>query len=226
MAHADAGLRRPDQDASIRKLERGMGRVYGTKPVGTKPLVLADIGRIVGSLRSEPRDDRDRALVLLGFAGALRSSELVSLQVEDVRFTESGLVIQICRTDDNPRVQAINIGYARDPALCAVRAVQRWLERLSDDTGPFLRAVKRQQILNLAMHPRGVSRAVQRLAVRAALRGNYSAHSLRAGLATSACAHGLSEREVQEHGRWKDRRSLDRYIQPAASRHNIVPALC
>jgi site-specific recombinase XerC len=57
--------------------------------------VLADIERIVATLQNDPRDARDRALLLVGFAGALRSSELVGLQVEQVRFTQSGLVVEI-----------------------------------------------------------------------------------------------------------------------------------
>jgi integrase len=68
---------------------------------------------------------------------------------------------------------------------------------------------------------------VQRAALRAGLKGDYSAHSLRSGLATSAYAQGVGEREIQEHGRWKDRRSLDRYIRVVSvpNRRNVADGL-
>jgi integrase len=83
-------------------------------------------------------------------------------------------------------------------------------------------------VLDRAMAPRAISRVVARLARRAGLEraDEYSSHSLRAGLATSAYVRGGSEREIQAHGRWRDRRSLDRYIQPGAARNrpNLVSA--
>ena len=99
-------------------------------------------------------------------------------------------------------------------------------ERVGEGTGPLLRQVHGRTVCPVAMQPRAVSRAVRRLAMEAGLGPGYSAHSLRAGLATSAYARGVSERDIQEHGRWKDRRSLDRYIHPVAfaSRPSIVAA--
>jgi integrase len=107
-----------------------------------------------------------------------------------------------------------------------VRAVSRWLQRVGEISGPLLRQVHGRNILPSGLQPRAVSRAVRRLALEAGIGPQYSAHSLRAGLATSAYARGVSERDIQEHGRWKDRRSLDRYIHPVAcvSRPNIVAA--
>jgi site-specific recombinase XerD len=91
MAHADAGLSRPDRDSRIRALERGMGRVYGTREKGATPLLMEGIERIVATLVGGARDDRDRALLLLGFAGAFRGSELAGLRIENLTFRAEGM---------------------------------------------------------------------------------------------------------------------------------------
>jgi integrase len=90
VTHGDAGLGRPDQDRRVRKLERGMGREHGTREEGAPPLLLEHIVRMVAKLGTNVRDDRDRALVLVGFWGALRASELVALQRSDVVLHDTG----------------------------------------------------------------------------------------------------------------------------------------
>jgi integrase len=109
---------------------------------------------------------------------------------------------------DVPRTQS--------PALCPVRALQCWVACL-DGPGPLFRLVYGSRVSQDRLAPRAVSRAVQRAAERAALWGEYSAHSLRSGLAASAHAQGRSPRDIQAHGRWKDSRSLNRYIDGAAA---------
>jgi integrase len=98
LAHADAGVIRPDRERSIRMLERGMGRVYGTREMNATPLVVESLERIVSTLGTTARDDRDRALLLLGFAGAFRSSELVAMCLEHIEWTENGMTVFIGRS--------------------------------------------------------------------------------------------------------------------------------
>lgn len=229
LAHAGLGLPRPDRDPRIRTLERGMGRMYGTREDGAAPLLLEHVQQIARGLGICARDDRDRVLLLLGFWGAFRASELTALRIEDVTLEPQQLLVRVRRSKEDQlgRGAVVSIASSAESALCARRAVQRWLERVGQSTGPLLRAVAGERIAPAIMHPRAISRAVHRLATRAALSGEYSSHSLRAGLATSAYARGVTEREIQEHGRWKDRRSLDRYIHVSAvaGRRNLVSAL-
>lgn len=228
MAHADSGLPRPDQDPRIRALERGMGRVYGTREDGASPLLIEHIERIITTLGHAARDDRDRVLLLLGFAGAFRGSELASLRIEQLKFRPAGLTIRLARPPDQPpdSEQIVHVDATKNVALCAVHATQCWLERVGECSGPLLRRVASETVMATPMQARGISRAIRRLAARAALKGDYSSHSLRAGLATTAYARGLTDREIQAHGRWKDRRSLDRYIDVrAALGRNLVSAL-
>ncbi len=81
---------------------------------------------------------RDRALLLVGFAGALRRSELVALDHEDVRFTKDGLVLRICSSKGDQEGEGADVGVARGsrPGTCPVRAVEAWLRRAGIKYGP------------------------------------------------------------------------------------------
>jgi site-specific recombinase XerD len=101
LAHSHAELLRPDRHARIRALERGIGRVRGTREEGALPLLEDQLAAAVKTLGCSPREDRDRALLLLGFAGAFRASDLSGLNVPDVRFTPEGLVIQLGKSKED-----------------------------------------------------------------------------------------------------------------------------
>jgi integrase len=159
--------------------------------------------------------------VLLGFAGAYRASDLTRLNVEHITFASGpsgAMKVLLPRSKEDPMGRGVltEIPTATHDALCPIRAVRTWMTRVGRPQGPLFRLVFGHTIEPIRIQPRAVSRAVQRLAARAGLQGDYSAHSLRSGLATSAYARGATEREIQSHGRWKDRRSLDRYIHLSA----------
>lgn len=215
LAHAHDGLPRPDQHARIRMLERGIGRVHGTKEKGADPLLAEDVAKLVAALPKSLRDDRDRALILLGFAGAFRAAELVGLNIEDLSFDSQGLDVFLARSKEDPLGKGTTVRILRGEGerTCPVEAVGNWVRCVGRPCGPLFRDVRGPNVEHARLHPRAVTRAVQRACERAGLEGTYSAHSLRSGLATSAFAAGASERHIQLHGRWKDRRSLDRYIQ-------------
>jgi site-specific recombinase XerD len=213
MLHGQRGLPRPDLDDRVRTLERGIGRVHGTREVGAAPLRVPELERIVGTLGAGARDDRDRALMLLGFAGAFRSSELVAFDVADLEPTADGMRVLVRRSKEDPtgRGTITEVLRARNEEMCPVGALTRWLARLSEP-GPLFRRMHGDIVSGERLRPRAVSRIVQRTAARAGLATEYSSHSLRAGLATSAHARGSSARDIQVHGRWKDLRSLYRYV--------------
>lgn len=224
--HAAGGLDRPDRDTRIRVLERGIGRSIGTREKGASPLCVAELALAVGALHSSVRDVRDRALLLLGFACGYRASDLVTLDVEHVRFRDGALHMFLPRSkeDQVKRGRTTIIPTATLASLCPVQALQSWLELAAHRTGPLFRVISGAQICNDRMHPRAVSRAVQRAAKRAGIPGDYSSHSLRAGLATSADAHGHSLRAIQHHVGWLDARTPTRYIDPSRGTARSVVA--
>jgi integrase len=228
--HASRSAARPDQDARIRTLERGIAKTYGARERSARPLLLEELERAIGVLGAGACADRDRALLLLGFWGAFRAGELAALRIEHLTVSDSALRVFLERSKADPcrRGVYVDVGRGHANSLCAVTAVRAWLNRLRQGTGPAFRTVLGERVLDQPMSARAISRVVARVARCAALErpDEFSAHSLRAGLATSAYVRGVSEREIQAHGRWRDRRSLDRYIQLGAvpDRPNLVSA--
>jgi site-specific recombinase XerD len=229
LAHAHAGLPRPDQDERIRALERGIGRELGVREQGVVPLLEHELERVLATLRNSPRDDRDRALILVGFAGAFRASDLAGLDMSSLAFSPGGVRVFLRRSkeDQLARGAHTDIPCGSRAETCPVEALRVWIGRVGRPAGPLFRVVYGAQIEHQRISTRAVARAVQRVTARAGLEGHYAAHSLRSGLATSAYAHGSTEREIQAHGRWKDRRSLDRYIdvERMPNRRNVADGL-
>lgn len=229
LAHAYADVARPDRHPRIRTLERGIGRVHGVHEEGAPPLLDEQLALVVRTLGRSPRDDRDRALLLLGFAAAMRRSELSGLDIPDVTFTETGLELRVRRSKEDQlgRGAVTQVPLGSHPDTCPVRALKLWLGRVGRPAGPLFRVIRGTIIEHERMHPKAATRAVQRAVARAGLAPVYSSHSLRAGLATSAYAHGATEREIQLQGRWRDARSLHRYIQieRVPGRKNVADGL-
>jgi integrase len=215
--HSASNVGRPDRDGRIRTLERGIGKVIGTREQGAPALGVPELRRAVGALQDSLRDVHDRALLLLGFAGGYRASDLVILEIQHVRFEADGLHVFLPRSKEDQlgRGRTKRIPIAADPALCAARALQRWLELAGLRSGPLFPSIRGSRIEAARMHPRAVSRALQRAVRRAGLDGKYSSHSLRAGLATAADAQGHELRDIQAHVGWRDVRTAVRYIRPS-----------
>lgn len=229
VVHGQRGLPRPDRDPRIRTLERGIGKVHGTHEEGAPPILVPELERMLHALGQSARDDRDRALLLIGFVGAFRSSELVALDVADMEWVPEGLRVHLRRSKDDPMGEGAEpeIPRSANPQLCPVRALSRWMEQLSG-AGPLFPAVLGTCVTQRRLKPRAITRAVARASKLAGLVTEYSSHSLRSGLATSARLAGRELRDIQAHGRWHDIRSLDRYdgrASAAAARRAIAGLL-
>ena len=230
VVHSQCGMPRPDQDPRIRTLERGIGRVHGRHEEGATPLLVPELQRMVSALGHSVRDDRDRAMLLLGFAGAFRSSELVSLDITDVEMATEGLLrvrLRRSKEDQLGEGATAEIPPGQNPLLCPIAALKHWLAQLGC-TGPLFPAVHGSHVTPRRLKPRTVTRVVVRAANRAGLPDEYSSHSLRSGLATSARLAGRDPRDIQAHGRWQDLRSLSRYdsrASAAAARRAIAGLL-
>jgi integrase len=160
---------------------------------------------------------RDRALMLLGFAGAFRRSELGALDVADCSFGRDGLTVTLRRskTDQEGAGRKVGIPYGSNPDTCPVRTLEAWLEAASIASGPVFRSISRHGKLQPGvLSPIDVARVVKKLAERAGLDpAKYAGHSLRAGHATSAAIAGASERSIMNQTGHRSVQMVRRYIR-------------
>jgi integrase len=160
---------------------------------------------------------RDRALLLLGFAGAFRRSELVGLDVKDLAFTREGLTITLHRskTDQGGTGRKVGVPFGANPETCPVRLVQAWIEHAGLADGPLFRPIDRHGRLGAGrLSGVDVARVVKKLASRAGLDpAKYAGHSLRAGHATSAAIAGASERSIMAQTGHRSVQMVRRYIR-------------
>ncbi len=184
------------------------------------PALADDVRAMVAALPETTAGARDRALLLLGFAGALRRSELVALDVADVdttRAAREGLVVTVRRskTDQEGAGQVVGLPRGQHAETCPDRALAAWLELAGIAAGPIFRAVdKAGRVRRTRLSGYDVARIVKRAAERAGLDpARYAGHSLRAGLATSAAIAGAEERDIMRQTRHQSVTVARRYIR-------------
>ena len=229
MAHQMAGHESPTRSFVVRTTLAGIRRQKGTAPEQKAPLLTADLRGMMAALPETMAGTRDRALLLLGFAGALRRSELVGLDVDDVDDRSDGLVVTVARskTDQEGEGRKIGIPYGSNPATCPVRAVRAWLDRSQIKEGPLFRPIRHGTVLATRLSPRSVALIVKRVGGAAGLEPmNYAGHSLRAGLVTSAAAAGVAERTIMNQTGHRSLPTLRRYIRDGSLfRENAAAAV-
>src|ERR1039458_8718613 len=166
----------------------------------TPAALTADIRAMVDVADNGTIGIRDRALILLGFAGAFRRSEVVGLDVEDCVFNKDGLTVALRRskTDQDGVGRKVGIPYGSNPETCPVRTMQAWIEAAAISNGPVFRSINRHGHVKAGrLSGIDVARVVKKLVDRAGLDASkYAGHSLRAGHATSAAIAGASERSI------------------------------
>lgn len=216
-AHRAAGFESPTRAGIVQNVLAGVRRAHGSAQEGKAALLTQDILAMVATCDEDLAGLRDRALILLGFAGAFRRGELVALRVGDLTFTSSGLVIAVRRskTDQEGQGAKKGIPFGASERSCPVHAVRKWLEAARLSSGPVFRGVNRwSQVQSISLSDRAVALIVKRLATAAGLNPKlYAGHSLRAGLATQAAMNGVEERLIQNQTGHKSVNVLRRYIR-------------
>ncbi len=216
-AHKAVGLESPTSTGIVRNTLKGIKRTLGTAAVQKAPAVTEDIRAMLESVDTGMIGLRDRALILLGFAGAFRRSELVSLDLPDLVFSRDGLTVTLRRskTDQEGVGRKIGVPYGSNPETCPVRTLQAWLEETGVTSGSVFRALNRHgQIQPGRLSPIDVARIVKKLADRAGLdAAKYAGHSLRAGHATAAARSGASERSIMNQTGHRSVQMVRRYIR-------------
>lgn len=216
-AHKAIGIDSPTHSSIVANTMKGIRRTKGTAPLQKAPTLTDDIRAMVESTDGGLIGARDRALILLGFAGAFRRSEVVGLDNEDCNFGKDGLTVTLRRSkiDQQGQGRKIGIPYGSNPETCPVRTIQAWLEQAGLNAGPLFRSINRHgQVQSCRLAPAEVARIVKKLIRRAGLDPRkYAGHSLRAGHATSAAIAGASERSIMNQTGHRSVQMVRRYIR-------------
>ena len=204
-AHQLAGLPTPTDDRQLKTLLEGISREKGVRQKQAPAFTLAYFKRVIQGIDTERPDGvRDRALLLLGLAGAFRRDELASLDVAHLRFDEDGLVVELpkSKTNQHGAAEEKAIFFAPDRRSCPVRAVKDWLALLEHHgrtSGPlFLSFHKGQRLSRRRLSTFSLNEIVQ-----LRLGAPYTAHSLRASFVTIAKLNGADDAEVMNQTKHK-----------------------
>ena len=205
--------------AVVAETLHGIKRTLGTAQTGKAALLTNDLRSLIAAIPDSLIGKRDAALLLLGFAGGFRRSELVALTVADVETSEDGAKVTLRRskTDQTAAGRVVGIPYGSNPQLCPVRALRHWLTAASITDGPLFRGVDRHgNVAVAALTDQVVAKVLKRYCAVAGLdAATFGAHSLRAGMCTQAAANGATERSIQNQTGHKSVAMLRRYIRSA-----------
>jgi len=186
--HATASLETPTDHPLVRRLLRRYSRSRGTAEKKKEPLLIEHFPAILAAMGDDLAAQRDRALLLLGYAGAFRRSELVALDVEHLKFSKRGLYVWIASAKNDPRKKGRELYVPRLSAieLCAVAMLERWLKVVGAERAVFRTFDLRGGLTANRLDPGDVARIVRRRASAAGVTGDFGGHSLRRGFITNA----------------------------------------
>jgi integrase len=230
-AHAMRGLPDPTKAARVVAVWEGIRRTHGAPPHQAAPLMPPELFQVVDACpeqrqwaeRRRPPEPslagcRDRALLLVGFIGALRRSELAALDIDHVGEHPNGLILSVPRSKTNQtgdHAELIVLPRAGNPRRCPVTALSTWLDTAGITDGPVFRAVtKANRPRPGRLNAESVNALVQAAVARAGLDPTpYSAHSLRAGFVTYAHLRGASDRAIAHQTRHRSLATLGQYVR-------------
>lgn len=210
------GLQNPSEGSIVKKTWQGIKRKHRIAPDAKEPLLVEDLKRIVTVLPTGLIGLRDRALLLLGFAAALRRSELVGLDVENIEEVQEGLKILVLQSkgDQEGAGRLVGVPYGSYLETCPVRNYKAWLATSGIKTGAVFRPINRHGQLQLTrLSSAAVNKIVKRSVVEIDFDEDaYGGHSLRSGLATSAARAGKSEHTIMLQTGHKSVQMVRKYI--------------
>lgn len=204
----------------IRPTLQGIKRKKGSRQVGSKALLTQDIKKMIDATNVDDiRSLRDKSLILLGFVGAFRRSEIVNIYYEDIEETIEGLIIHIkaSKTDQESIGRKVGIPYSKNHFYCPVKSYNRWIQSSEIKSGPLYRKInKSNNIEDKKLSDRTVALIIKNAVVNAGLNPTkYAGHSLRSGFATSSAFAGADEKEIMKTTGHKSVQMVHRYIQDA-----------
>ena len=189
----------------------GIRRAKGTKQLGKKPILINDLKSIINAIdqfnKIEKKKLRDKAILLVGFSGGFRRSELVEIEYDDVEFVSEGVKIFIKRskTDQSGEGMIKAIPYFENKNFCPVVNLKKWID---------YSVIKSGKIFNIS--DKSVALIIKKYASLSGLDPNkYGGHSLRSGFATSTAESGAEERNIMAMTGHKTTQMVRRYIKDA-----------
>lgn len=228
-SHLEKNIKSPAQSEMVKRVMQGIRRTYGKMQRQVAPLVKDDLlsALVMVNQQSPMKAARDRALLLVGFASAMRRSELVAVKVEHITQLPSGVEIFLpcSKTDQDRNGRTVFIPHANDESRCPVSALNEWLEISGITEGFVFRAVTRHdRVVRTGLSAQSVALVVKASVARAGGDAKKaSGHSLRAGYCTSAAEKGLQPWQIREQTGHKSDVTLAKYIRPVARRK--IPSL-
>jgi integrase len=220
-AHRSRGLDDPTLSEAVRQVRRGLRRIVGTAPRRqARPLDTGDIRQMLGPIdRTTAKGARDATIILLGFASALRRSELAALDLADVEPKPGGLLLHVRRskTDQDAAGQVVAVAHGQHAETDPIAALDGWLGQRGHEPGPLFTSMRNKTITTERLSGNAIARMLRNRADRAGLPAErITPHSLRAGHATTAAIAGVSLDRIAAQTRHKRLSTLlERYIRPA-----------
>lgn len=216
--HRAAYVPSPTHHPLVRATFKGIRRTIGTAQTMKDPLLSPEIRRMVAACPDDLAGLRNKALVLVSFAGACRRSETAALRIEDLTFSPEGLILTICRskTDQEAAGQTVGIPWGTDAATCAVRAVRLYIDRAAIGSGALFRKIDQVgRVSPSGLHRDSIGRLIKTIAARAGLKNidAIAGHSLRSGCVTQAARNHVPIYIIQRQTRHKSWKMLARYIR-------------
>jgi len=216
--HVLGGFDTPTYEAIVRTTMKGIKRIHAPQQTvrRVRPAITSVMYKLVDPLSDSLIDKRDRALLLIGFAGAFRRSELTQLKLEDIAETEDGLRIRLrqSKTDQEGEGLTKGIPFGAEHKTCPVRAWREWKAAAVLQDGQAFRSVTRHGKIGTSMSDQAVADVIKKRARAAGLAyTEFSGHSLRAGLITAAAMANVPERVIAKQSGHKSIPVLRTYIR-------------
>lgn len=206
----------PTQSEAVKMTLKGIQRHHGTAQNQASPITRDDLISIVSQMPNTVKAMRDETLLLIGFAGALRRSEIVGLNIEDINFNQQGAILHIrcSKTDITRQGRKIPIPYAKG-RVCPVLTLKTWLDFQGIYQGPlFVSFRKGGKPTNRRLSDRAVSSIIKTYVKGSNMNpAEYSGHSLRAGFCTTAAQMNIPEWKIMRQTGHKSHQTLIRYIR-------------
>lgn len=194
--HSVSGHPNPCTAEPVPSTMRGIEATLGIRPAAKAPATLDVVARLVSTFRPDTLEGlRNRALILVGYAAALRRSELVGIAVADLTWSDRGVEVLIRKSKtDQAGAGIVKAVPFMESDLCAARALKGWLVASGIDSGPVFRGLTPSGVRPTALADQAVALIIKSAAENAGLDPKaFSGHSLRAGHVTQARASGVAD---------------------------------
>ena len=201
----------------------GIKRKKGSIQLGKKPILISHLKQIINVIDDQKIEKikklRNRTLILIGFGGGFRRTELISIDCEDLDFVHEGLKITIrkSKTDQFGEGLIKGLPYFNNEKYCPVTSLKNWINLSKIKTGPVFRRFAKGSILTEhRLTDQSVVLIIKEYLKLAGIENkNFSGHSLRSGFATVAAESGADERSIMAMTGHKTTQMVRRYIREA-----------